>query len=185
LRPSDPDPSGGYFVPIRAEALAEDGDVAAFGFLRVRCDLAGATRDVFEAFEERYTENLNPQLEGVESPEMDSPEDAHHFSVSASSQLNLRATSEIGSAEPFVLYLPEENRLEELREDLRVDWYFTAGEVDRASERRSGASIGEGRAGFDVEWLAPPEAGLVHGWVVLHDARGGSDWLEFTVEVTS
>ncbi|MEM6997226.1 MAG: hypothetical protein AAF721_42370, partial [Myxococcota bacterium] len=62
-RAADPDPTGGYHVPV----FARDVDLGAegFGAVRIRCDLAGATRAIFDAFEMRYTANVAPTIADV------------------------------------------------------------------------------------------------------------------------
>jgi len=70
----------------------------------------------------------------------------------------------------FVVYLPEENRLDDRREKLTATWYVSGGELE-SSDASS------------ARWRAPPQAGRVHGWVILRDDSGGSTWAEFAMEV--
>lgn len=61
-RPLDPDITGGYAVPLRVAV----GDAAALAFARVRCNLAGVTREQSVAWARRYRPNENPAFESLE-----------------------------------------------------------------------------------------------------------------------
>ncbi len=61
-RPVDPDPTGGYYQPVRLIAPKEGGDVVGIGETRLACGLAGATPDVLEEFQTRYHANVNPAV---------------------------------------------------------------------------------------------------------------------------
>ena len=61
-RPVDPDPTGGYYQPVRLIAPKEGGDLVGVGETRLACGLAGATPDVLEAFQGRYHANINPAV---------------------------------------------------------------------------------------------------------------------------
>jgi len=160
-RPADPDPSGGYFLPVRA---ATD-DATAFGFLRIRCDLAGATRAIFDAFQDRYTPNRHPAL-AVDVPLRVAPGDT----------VTIEASAPPDDAEDYVVYVAERSRLVDRVEELTASFYATSGSLTVTR-----APLAEGRA--QSRLTAPSEPGLVHGWVVVVDSRGGLDWAGFTVEV--
>ncbi len=59
-RPVDPDPTGGYYQPVRLIAPKAGADLIAVGETRLSCGLAGATPDVLEDFQSRYHANVNP-----------------------------------------------------------------------------------------------------------------------------
>jgi hypothetical protein len=61
-RPVDPDPTGGYYQPVRLIAPSEAGDLVGVGETRLACGVAGATPDVLEAFQGRYHANINPTV---------------------------------------------------------------------------------------------------------------------------
>ncbi|MFT4627388.1 MAG: hypothetical protein ACI8PZ_006072 [Myxococcota bacterium] len=161
-RPADPDPTGGYHLPVHARV---DG-VEAIGFHRIRCDLAGATRDVFEAYQEEYTDNEHPVLAGVDLPAT--------VEVGESVTLSVRATPD--SAESYVLYVPERSVLVDRTETLTAWWYVTDGTLSRSRRELDGHTA-------STTWTAPNRPGTVHGWVVLRDSRGGSTWSAFTTGV--
>jgi hypothetical protein len=177
-RPTDPDASGGYAIPVRALASVVnlDGEeVAAFGKTRLRCDLAGATRPVFDEYQDRYTLNQNPEIDVIEALGPDGP-----VASGASVQLRLRTAD--NAVESYVRYRLELGTLIDVRESLSVRWYVTGGDLERAAET---ATIAEqGRAlEFRTTWIAPADPGQVHGWVVLTDDRGGTTWASFEIEI--
>ena len=169
-RPVDPDASGGYAIPIQAAASTDEA-IAAFGKTRIRCDLAGATRPVFDEFEARYTNNQNPELALVEVP----------ATLGAGASVTLVVETSADAVEPYVLYVVEENRLRDVDESLSLRWYVSAGTLARGSETQRGDPGASLR--FTNEFTAPSEAGTVHGWVVLTDERGGTSWAAFELEV--
>lgn len=59
-RPADPDPTGGYYQPVRI--LPPDGTPAAKFELRALCNLAAATPDQQQELDRRYRLNVNPAL---------------------------------------------------------------------------------------------------------------------------
>jgi hypothetical protein len=171
-RPADPDPSGGYFLPAGAYLRSEP--LRAFGFVRLRCDLAGVTRAIFDEYEARYTLNLNPQIE--------STTEAVHVAPGATVELELVAAA--GSSEAYVVYDEANARLLDRREALHVRWYVTDGELGRAEQTREGSETGDGSAQFWTDWQAPSEVAQVFGWAVITDDRGGTAWVGFEVDVS-
>ncbi len=61
-RPVDPDPSGGYYQPLRLLYGVDGGERYALGGTRLRCGLAGANQETAAAFTRRYRPNENPAL---------------------------------------------------------------------------------------------------------------------------
>lgn len=179
-RPADPDPTGGYYLPIRAQL--SDSETGVFGFQRIRCDLAGATRSIFEEFQERYSLNRHPQISRLAMAEDENGEGIGLALGVASVQTGavvrfvLEATA--NSTESFVVYDRENSRVVDKTETLYATWYVTAGTLGLATSSGS-------HGGFSSEqtWQAPSEAMTVLGWVVLRDSRGGMDWHEFRVNV--
>ncbi len=176
-RPADPDASGGYFLPVRAEA---DG-AAAFGALRIRCDLPGVTRAIFDAFEERYFANEPPAIDRVllGSGAPVSLEDVTTVSPNAETAITVELPS--GAAEPYVRYDSADGVLVDEREWLRVQWFITDGRLSAGQQTLfpSGAAP----LVASTSWTAPSADATVHGWIVVTDARGGVVWTAFTVEV--
>lgn len=161
-RPADPDPTGGYFLPLHASTEA----VQAFGFQRIRCDLEGATRAVFDAFEDRYEANRHPTIAPLDLPAVLDP----------GTTLDLVMKAGADDAEPYVVYVAEESALFDRVETLTAFVYVTAGDLSLTQ-----VSLVEGQG--TTQFTAPDEPATVHGWVVLVDARGGLAWEGFTVAV--
>ena len=64
-RPVDPDPTGGYYQPVRLIAPEKGGDLVGIGETRLACGPAGASPDVLEQFQVRYHANINPAVESL------------------------------------------------------------------------------------------------------------------------
>jgi hypothetical protein len=64
-RPADPDPSGGYYQPVRLVVPDDGGPVIGAGEARLACGLPGATSETLQAFGQRYRRNENPSLGGL------------------------------------------------------------------------------------------------------------------------
>jgi hypothetical protein len=172
LRPADPDPTGGYHLPIRA-SLPSHG-VVAFGFERLRCTLAGAPRDVFKAYQLRYTNNRNPRIERIELVDgSDVLPLEPGFAVGAGREVTLRVTTSSASAEPYVQYDGTSVALVDRIESLVVSWFTNAGRIE---SEKSGLDEAAGEVVLENRWTAPAEGRSVRFWIVLRDARGGSDW---------
>ncbi|MBA3393174.1 MAG: hypothetical protein H0T89_11040 [Deltaproteobacteria bacterium] len=178
-RPSDPDPTGGFFVPVRAEYQPAAGQGArSFGFLRVRCDLAGATRDVFDAYQKGYTNNVNPQVSEL----LLDGQSVTQLAVTAGATVALALAPGATDREPYLVYSAIESALFDRVEGLTVSWYLTAGTLSRPSQRWSAEEL-EAGARFETEWEAPSGAATVYGWAILRDDRGGADWRSFELVV--
>ncbi|MEM6295616.1 MAG: hypothetical protein AAGA54_30365 [Myxococcota bacterium] len=170
-RPADPDPSGGYFVPVQASVADAEG----FGAVRVRCDLPGVTRAIFDAFNDRYVANANPAVARLTVDA--EPVDAQ-ATVSAGASVSIDVTLSEGAAEPFVRYDASAGQLVGEVEWVRVQWFVTDGTLDRgAVTLQAPARVAS------ATFTAPSDAERVHGWVVLTDARGGSAWRAFELDV--
>jgi hypothetical protein len=64
-RPVDPDPTGGYYQPVRLIAPEQGADLVGIGETRLACGLAEASPDVLEQFQVRYHANINPAVESL------------------------------------------------------------------------------------------------------------------------
>lgn len=157
-RPADPDPSGGYYVPYAAVTEPQ----TSFFMVRVRCDLAGATRPLFEQFEARYTTNLNPVIEA-----------AGPIDDGAAGPITLRVDLAADAHEPYVVYDEANARIVEREEVLSVRWYVTGGELSR------GRQTIESGARAEVEWTPDADGEPGRGWVVVTDDRGGAAFAAF------
>jgi hypothetical protein len=64
-RPTDPDPTGGYYQPVRLILPDGAGFVLGAGTTRLECGLPGATVDALVAFKKSYRANENPTFASV------------------------------------------------------------------------------------------------------------------------
>jgi hypothetical protein len=155
FRPRDPDPTGGYYQPVRADA----GDAGiAFGFARITCKLGSAPGDVAHDYQTMYVANTNPVLAPLAI-------DAH---VPADSDVTL--TAAWNEPELYLYYDPTSQSLITRRESMRVSWFATAGALPVDA-----TAIGEDdpATGATTTWHTPAHAGPVWVWLVLRDSRGG------------
>jgi hypothetical protein len=193
-RPTDPDATGGFYLPVRIEVSADAWAVAEE---RIACAPSGVTQQVFAAYMAGYVPNENPTVASLASvpagggaatampPDGDG---AAPFEVHAGQELSLEVAwpgcpsnpASCEGAETFLVIDPATLTLVTQRESMVASWYATAGSfaLDRS-----------GRAGTDAatsasnRWTAPGSEGTVHLWVVLRDARGGVGWQSYTIAV--
>ena len=178
-RPTDPDPSGGYYLPVGVGLSSLE--LQGFGFVRLRCDLAGATRAVFDEWERRYELNVEPTVDGVRLIDGEQRIDLADgpVTVDADASITLEAVMPSSASEPYVVYDASLGALLDRSEVLTVHWYVTEGELERGQQTWSGdeASLPA------VQWQAPDTEASVAGWVVVVDDRGGTTWSSFAIEV--
>jgi hypothetical protein len=194
-RPTDPDSTGGYYLPIVVTAERADEAVA---FERIVCQPSGVTPAVFNQYESSYLPNENPSVLSLSLQPNDagaavtvSPveqPDAAMLAVRAGSTNSLQVSWPIcpltpatcEGAETFVVIDSSSQTVQNMRESMVASWYASAGSfaLDRV-----------GRAGTDTAttavntWTAPAAAGTVRIWVVLRDARGGVGWASYVLAV--
>ncbi|MCH9685671.1 MAG: hypothetical protein K0V04_29840 [Deltaproteobacteria bacterium] len=178
-RPADPDASGGYFLPARADVPSVG--VPAFGFVRLRCDLSGATRAIFDDYERRYSLNVNPAVEAVQIDGETVTESPLQATSGASIEWTVRPA--LGAAEPYVFYDEAGGRLEDRVEALTVRWYVTDGVLTRGEQTIEGQPSQSESEALSVDWTLPDSPGRVHGWAVVSDERGGVSWAAVVVDV--
>jgi hypothetical protein len=169
FRPRDPDSTGGYYQPVRAQLPDVD---LAFGFTRITCDLANAPGDLSHQYQIEYVANANPILE---PPVLDVDPTA----IAAGADVAI--TASWPSVESYLYYDPVTETLVTRRESMRLSWFTTAGEfpvdasaVDEADPAQS----------VTTTWHAPATPGTAWLWLVLRDSRGGlaTQTLEVTVQ---
>ncbi len=177
-RPSDTDASGGYQIPVQVSSVGKVLD-PVFGFHRLHCDLAGATRQLFEEYQERYTNNRHPQFASLGWVD-DTSGRLQAFSelrVSPGQSVQLQARARADSFEPFVLYSAEDAAILDRKEVLKMNWYVSQGTLRLASETVAQDSV------MNANWRAPDQEGVVWGWGILTDSRGGQVWQTFRISV--
>ena len=166
LRAADPDPSGGYYQPVRLTVGA--GQPVAFAQIRLQCALPQAPAAVAQAFRDGYHPNKNPGLTELAFA-------GGATTVARGASVLLFATWPADDAEPYLAYDLKSSTLQDRVETLRVAWFATAGTL------ASDPTLHQG--GAEVAWAAPAVPGTAHFWAVLRDDRGGMGWKHLAVEV--
>lgn len=174
LRPRDPDETGGFYQPVRLQALGE----TAFTLERIRCNLPNAPLDVAVELGERYVPNRNPTLLPLRA--FVDNEEVALDALPAGRNVRFEIGWTADDVEAFVAFDPVKQGLVNRREGMRVFWYATGGAF---------ANDVTGRAEEDAEttasnvWTAPAESRAVTLWVVLRDSRGGMDFATNAIEL--
>lgn len=167
FRPRDPDPTGGYYQPIRAEMRNLD---PAFGFTRITCNLANAPGDVAQQYKTMYVANTNPTLLPLSLDGMSLPTDGiTPTPVAADHDVTLVASWPPAASEAFLYYDPDAQTLITRREGMKVSWFATAGTLDVDA---SAVDESSPATSVTTTWHTPP-AGPAWLWLVLRDSRGG------------
>jgi hypothetical protein len=205
-RPVDPDPTGGYYQPLRI-FNRDDGAVSLYE-ARITCGLPGAGREATVEYNQRFTPNDNPVIDGlVVTSDGDRPlapaAQREPLRVRPGEVLSLElrwaqceplepcdaADDEVtcepppacDGAQAYVYYDPETRRVSGRREGMRVSWFSTAGTFRDA---RTGRTEQEADTSYSANlWTAPAREGRVTLWVVLRDDRGGVSWQTYAVFV--
>ncbi|MBV8758804.1 MAG: hypothetical protein JO257_16065, partial [Deltaproteobacteria bacterium] len=153
-RPRDPDPTGGYYQPVRA--TTPDAGIA-FGFPRITCGLANAPGPVAHDYLTMYQPNANPVLHPIALAQ-----------AAASTDVTLTAAWD--EPESYLYYDPQSQSLVVRRESMRASWFATAGTLPVDA-----TAVGEDDTATSATttWHTPATPGPVWLWVVLRDSRGG------------
>ena len=172
FRPRDPDPSGGYYQPIRAAVPSLD---LAFGFTRITCNLANAPGDIAQQYKTTYVANTNPTLDVLTidaAPAMSA-------TVARDTDVTLSVGWPADSVEYYLYYDQTSQTLITRREAIRVSWFATAGAL-----AVDASAVGEDDSASSVSttWHTPA-AGPAYLWVVLRDSRGGLATASYAVTV--
>jgi len=158
FRPRDPDPTGGFYQPLRADV---DPSLIAFGLSRITCKLANTTAELAREYDLNYVANRNPSLE--------LPDAASLAAVPAHASISLTASWPADAAEPYLYFDQLAQSLLTRRESLRLSWFATAGTLDVDA-----SAVGESDPATRVTttWHTPGP-GPATLWFVLRDSRGG------------
>jgi hypothetical protein len=165
LRPRNPDVTGGFFQPVRAQV---DG-LTAFAQERLQCPLTQGTLAVAQDFQQRYKPNVNPSIASFTAA-------GSLAQVAPGTKLQLTVTWPQSSVEVYPLFDANHQQLVDTAEVLDVSWYATGGTM---AEDRTGAD----GSGSSNTWTAPASPGTVFLWAVLHDSRGGLDTAQLSITV--
>lgn len=191
-RPTDPDATGGYYLPIVVRDPAGTWSVAPE---RVTCPPSGVTQDVLAAFSGGYVPNTNPLISSLTSTSDSGPATvvadgagAPAMTVRPGVRLALsvswascsRSPQACTGAETYLSVDSSTHAVAVLRESIVASWYATAGSF--AMDRSGRSEDDPGTEATNV-WTAPSAAQTVHFWIVLRDARGGVGWQGYTMTV--
>ena len=168
VRPADPDPTGGYYQPVRVSWAG--GGPVAFGQVRLQCALPQASANVAQAFRDRYVANHNPILLALELAD-------GATTVAPRAAVRLVGRWDAAEAEAYVAYDLRTSALQDRVEGLRISWFATGGQLD------ADTGLSADGVSAEVGWIAPAEPGLHHLWAVLRDDRGGMSWRHLALEV--
>ena len=156
FRPRDPDPTGGFYQPVRA--AIPDLDLA-FGFARITCDLANAPAQVAQDYLTMYAANQNPTLNAPSLP----------ASVAADSDVVLSITWPDSAVESYLYYDQPSEMLITRREAMHLSWFATAGDIAVDASEVDETDL---TTSVSTTWHTP-SSGTVNLWFVLRDSRGG------------
>lgn len=174
FRPRDPDVTGGFYQPVRVEAMG----LVAFDRERITCDLASAPIDAAIELQKRYHENRNPGLAPLTASVGSVP--VALDSVPAGSHVRFLVGWGAGDAEAYPMFDLGAAKIVDRREALRVSWFATAG---RLAAEITGRGEDEPETSTTNDWDAPSIPSVVKLWLVLRDSRGGLDFAGYDVVV--
>jgi len=168
FRPRDPDSTGGYFQPVRADATVGGADLRAFGLSRITCNLPTAPAAVAHQYQLGYVANASPTLLPLALTD-DSGAAIASDAVPAGKAVTLVASWPASAVESYLYYDAASETLVTRREAMEVSWYATGGSiaVDASAVAEDDASTS-----VSTTWQTPA-AGPAWLWLVLRDSRGG------------
>jgi hypothetical protein len=186
-RPVDPDPTGGYYQPVRVVIASAVGDLVGIGRTRLACGFVGPTPEQLADLKARTHLNVNPALDGVSALVPDDAPEAINV-VRAGERVPLTArwatcasdAPACTGAEAYASYDVATQSVAARREAIRLSWFTTAGTFD---EDHTGRAATDEATTSDNAWTAPAVAGPAHVWVVVRDDRGGVGWRGFAFDV--
>jgi hypothetical protein len=174
FRPRDPDVTGGYYQPLRADL---PGVPSAFLLTRILCGTASASAGVASQFAGAYVPNANPHLQpiavtvGGTSVALDT--------IPTGARVRLEASWPAVDAETYAYFDPASSTVRSKREAMRVAWHATAGILDAESTERA---EDDSATTTDNVWTAPA-AGSGTLWLALSDSRGGVDFASYRFRI--
>jgi hypothetical protein len=174
FRPRDPDSTGGFYQPVRVEALGR----VAFGLERITCNLPNAPLEAAVELAQRYHANKNPALLPLVATVRGAP--VALDGIPAGEDVRFEVGWKGEDAEGFPAFDPKLQAVIDRREALRVFWYATAGAFQTDVTGRSEA---ETETSVSNAWRAPAQATRVFLWLVLRDSRGGVDFASYELSV--
>jgi hypothetical protein len=183
-RPRDPDATGGYYQPLRASPMDTRDQGSAIFLSRITCELAQASAQVAAEFRARYRPNRNPRLvpASLRASLAANRQPVALDQLPTGQRIRFEIDWQADAAETYPVFDPLTQSLVDHRETLRVSWFATAGAfaVEHTSRSEEDPALSS-----DNVWTAPAVPGPVYLWVVLRDARGGSDFASYALAVAN
>lgn len=176
FRPRDPDSTGGFYQPLRADL---GGVPPAFALARIKCDLPNADADAAAQFAKAYKVNQNPHLLPLTATMNGTP--VALTSIPTSARVTFEASWDPAAAETFASFDATSQSVTTQREAMQVAWYSSAGALDSESTGRSSTDMSTTTVDG---WQAPGSAATAYVWLVLRDSRGGIDFGSYEIRVT-
>jgi hypothetical protein len=170
--PVAPDATGGYFQPIK---LSWQGRVT-IAFERLTCSPIGISLDLAQAYRAARTPNQNPRLAPVVVDLDGSVVDA--VAIPAGATVHVSAGWGDDSVERYAMIDIDRGELVWRAEHLWVAWFASG-----AAPAPEVSDAHEAAATVDCHWRAPDIPGTYALWTVLHDDRGGVDFVETVLGV--
>lgn len=165
-RAVDPDPTGGYYQPVRAGLLGDDDGAVAIGFVRLRCALPAAPAELARRFAADYAANRNPVIRAARP------------TASAAAGATVELVVALDAAETYLRYDGRAVQLVDAVERRAVAWFADRGEVDAAV-----TTLTSEQETATVRWRAPSTSGAAHLWAVARDDRGGLATIAWRIDV--
>jgi hypothetical protein len=174
FRPRDPDSTGGYYQPVRAQVPDID---LAFGFTRITCNLAAAPGEIAHEYQLDYVANQNPSIDAVQLADQTGAA-IDPTAVPAGATITLTASWPV--TETYLYFDPVSQALVTRRESMSVSWFVTAGSMPVDA-----TDVGEDDLdqSASTTWIAPQTPGAMWMWIVLRDSRGGLATLTMPITV--
>lgn len=177
-RPTPPDLSGGYYQPEKVQ-LPSLG-LEAFFRIRTPCDLLGATRDVFDAYNQRYRPNAIPNIDQATlSPTPLAGKEPWTLQFAPGQPTNITLNVAPAVAESYVIFEIPRNRLKASRESLTLHWFANGATLAKSEQILSGLDLDRGESFQNTLTLG--DQGQARVWLVLEDDRGARSWRELLV----
>jgi hypothetical protein len=168
FRPRDPDATGGYFQPVRADVALGGVELVAFGLSRITCNLPTAPTTVAHDYQLGYVANTNPTLLPLALTGAGGAALATD-AIPATTAVTLVASWPITAVESYLSYDAASETLVTRREAMQVSWYATGGSI---AVDASAVDEADPSTTVATTWLTPA-AGPAWLWLVLRDSRGG------------
>ncbi|CAN5220374.1 hypothetical protein BH09MYX1_BH09MYX1_43540 [soil metagenome] len=211
-RPVDPDLTGGYYQPLRAFG-GGDRVLAEMAQVRISCGVFGASADQSAEFRAHYHANANPEVASVTVDGV-AVDRATPAVVAAGSRVTIRVSWDacpVKDACGDSICGPDETKLDcaadcvaapaksctgaeryaffdvgaravvRRRESIVASFYATEGDFDAD---RSGRAEDDPVNDASSVLSLTNASGLVRGWVVLRDDRGGIGHRSFALQIT-